>query len=82
MPITPSVFRAIRRNDIHQRPFKAYKNYIVTDETALADKYGVQKASHKKFAPHVGDNSYNYPVNSTDEVARITTPLCDTVNTG
>ena len=67
MPITPSVFRAIRRNDIHQRPFKAYKNYIVTDETALADKYGVQKASHKKFAPHVGDNSYNYPVNSTDD---------------
>lgn len=66
MPITPSVFRAIRRNDIHQRPFKAYKNYIVTDEGALAEKYGVQKAMHKKIVPHVGDNSYNYPVNSTD----------------
>ena len=66
MPITPSVFRAIRKNDIHQRPFKAYKNYIVTDEGALAEKYGVQKASHKRVAPHVGDNSYNYPVNSTD----------------
>ena len=66
MPITPSVFRAIRKNDIHQRPFKAYKNYIVTDEGAVAEKYGVQKASHKRVAPHVGDNSYNYPVNSTD----------------
>ncbi len=67
MPITPSVFRVVRKNDIHQRAFKAYKNYTVTNTNAIADKYGVQKASHKKFAPHVGDNTYNYPVNSTDD---------------
>jgi len=66
MPITPSVYRSVRSNDVHQRPFKAYKNYIVTDENALADKYGVQHATHKKFAPHVGDDTYNYPINHTD----------------
>ena len=67
MPITPSVFRAIRKNDVHQRPFKAYKNYVVTSSIALADKYGIQKASHKKFAINAGDATYNYPINSTDE---------------
>ena len=66
MPITPSVFRPIRRNDIHQRPFKAYKNYVVNDFGAIDEKFGVQRASHKKFTAHVGDDTYRYPKNSTD----------------
>lgn len=67
MPITPSVFRPIRRNDVHQRPFKAYKNYVVTNLGAIDEKFGVQRASHKKFPANVGDNTYRYPINSTDD---------------
>ena len=31
MPIKPSVFRPIRSHDVHQRPFKAFKRYILRD---------------------------------------------------
>jgi hypothetical protein len=66
MPTIPSVFRNIRKNDVHQRPFKAYKNYVVTNIDAVAEKNGVQRAIHKKVTPHVNDATYNYPLNSTD----------------
>ena len=66
MPTIPSVFRNIRKNDVHQRPFKAYKNYIVTETDAVAEKNAVQRALHKKVTPHVSDATYNYPLNSTD----------------
>lgn len=66
MPTIPSVFRNIRKNDVHQRPFKAYKNYVITNVDAVAEAYGVQRAIHKKVTPHVSDASYNYPLNSTD----------------
>lgn len=66
MPIVPAVFRSVRKNDVHQRPFKAYKNYYVLNTGALTEKYSLQKASHKKEAINVGVNSYNYPINSTD----------------
>ena len=66
MPTIPSVFRNIRRNDVQQRPFKAYKNYVATDAGAIDEKYGVQQAIHKKVTPHVNDATYNYPLNSTD----------------
>ena len=66
MPTIPSVFRNIRKNDVHQRPFKAYKNYKVDNSQFSGDKYELQKAVHKKVTPHVGDATYNYPINSTD----------------
>ena len=66
MPTIPSVFRNIRKNDVHQRPFKAYKNYIVKETDAVAEKNGLQRAIHKKVTPHVSDATYNYPLNSTD----------------
>ena len=67
MPIVPSVFRAVRRSDIQQRPFKAFKNYLVSNvNDAIADKYFIYKASHKKFPAAVGDDSYNYPENAID----------------
>ena len=66
MPTIPSVFRSIRKNDVHQRPFKAFKNYVITDPDAIAEKYDLQRAIHKKVTPHVDDATYNYPLNSTD----------------
>ncbi len=66
MPTIPSVFRNIRKNDVHQRPFKAFKNYVITDPDAIAEKYDLQRAIHKKVTPHVDDATYNYPLNSTD----------------
>lgn len=67
MPTIPSVFRNVRKNDVHQRPFKAFKNYLVTSTTeASASKFYIQKASHKKFPAAVGDPSYNYPENAWD----------------
>jgi len=67
MPTIPSVFRNVRTNDVHQRPFKAFKNYTVRSITdASASKFTIQKASHKKFAAAVGDFTYNYPENAWD----------------
>lgn len=67
MPTIPSVFRNIRKNDVHQRPFKAYKNYAVSNNEFSGRKYELQKAVHKKVTPHVGDATYNYPLNTTDD---------------
>ena len=67
MPTIPSVFRNVRRNDVHQRPFKAYKNYVVNNTDAISRKFGVQKANHKKITAHVGISTYNYPINATDD---------------
>jgi hypothetical protein len=66
MPTVPSVFRSIRKNDVHQRIFKAYKNYIVKNSDYQADKYVIQKGTHKKYPANVGDDTYNYPKNATD----------------
>ena len=67
MPTIPSVFRNIRKNDVHQRPFKAYKNYVVKNNDFFGRKYILQKAIHKKITPNVGDATYNYPINTVDE---------------
>lgn len=67
MPTIPSVFRSIRKNDVHQRPFKAFKRYVITDPDALTEKYDIQRAIHKKVTPHVDITTYNYPLNSTDD---------------
>ena len=67
MPIQPSVFRNVRKNDVQHRQFKAFKNYkIARTADAQAEKFFIYKASHKKFAPAVGDASYNYPENAWD----------------
>lgn len=67
MPTIPSVFRNVRKNDVHQRPFKTYKRYFVDNTEALSRKYFVQKGFHKKFPANVGDYTYNYPTNITDD---------------
>jgi len=67
MPTIPSVFRNIRKNDVHQRPFKAYKNYTVDNNEFAGRRYELQKAVHRKVTPHVGDATYNYPINNTDD---------------
>lgn len=67
MPTIPSVFRNLRTNDVHQRPFKAFKNYTVGNDEFSGRKFELQKAVHKKITPHVGDATYNYPLNSTDD---------------
>lgn len=67
MPIIPSVFRSVRSNDVHQRPFKAFKNYVINSTSeALSEKFFIYKASHKKFPPAVGDETYGYPKNAWD----------------
>lgn len=68
MPLVPAVFRSVRKNDVHQRPFKAYKTYVLKSTTdAVANKFFIYKASHKKTAINVGDDSYNYPENAWDD---------------
>lgn len=67
MPIQPAVFRNVRKNDVQQRQFKAFKNFIVkTTAEAQSEKFYIYKASHKKFPPAVGDSSYEYPENAWD----------------
>ena len=44
MPTIPTVFRTVRQNDIHQKPFKAYSlcdNQAIL--TALGNDYGFEK---------------------------------------
>lgn len=67
MPIQPAVFRNVRKNDVQQRQFKAFKTFIVNNTAdAQSEKFFIYKASHKKFPPAVGDDSYNYPENAWD----------------
>ena len=69
MPIIPSVFQPVRANDVHQRPFKAYKNYKVTKATVnntTASGYYEHNAIYKKHTPHVGISTYTYPTNFDD----------------
>ena len=46
MPTKPSVFRPIKANDVHQRPFKAYKSYRISDSN-LPDSYVTQSARYR-----------------------------------
>ena len=66
MPITPSVFQPIKSQDVQQRPFKAYKNYKVTQDTVsqtTASGYYEHNAIYKYHTPHVGASTYTYPTN-------------------
>lgn len=67
MPTIPTVFRPIRSNDVQIRPFKAYKSYNINSNTDYSSSgYRVHDAIYKQTPIHVGVDSYNYPVNSSD----------------
>ena len=48
MPLNPSVFRPIRENDVHQRPFKAYKNYRI-ESPGISSGYVTESANFAKY---------------------------------
>ena len=61
MPVIPSVYRTLRKNDVHQRPFKTYKRYKITPEGINQnDGYVLEKAAHVGLPPTVGDSSTYY----------------------
>jgi hypothetical protein len=70
MSATPSVFRPVRFNDVHVRPFKAYKQYFVTSVTSsgcnLADTgsgYYARSAVHNTNNIPVDAPSYEFLLN-------------------
>ena len=68
MPIEPSVFRPIKANDVYQKPFKAYKHYVITD-VGIGEGYVTQSAVYfggriDQGADHI--NTTPYPTNSDD----------------
>ena len=78
MPIIPSVFQPIRANDVQQRPIKAYKNYVVNNNTQFtASGYMRHEAHYLRHTPHINaDNvdqstqlqtDLSYPYNADDE---------------
>jgi hypothetical protein len=67
MPTGPTVFRPIKSNDVQLRPFKAYKRYAInSNSTYSASGYRVHNALHNIYPIHVGDSTYNYPLNAID----------------
>ena len=64
MPTIPTVFRSIRKNDVHHKPFKAYKNYSVTNSSYSASGYRLQKAYHVGTPPTIGDGTTDYVTDS------------------
>jgi len=78
MPIIPSVFQPIRSNDVQQRPIKAYKNYIVNNDTNFtASGHTRYDAHYLRHTPHINEDNvdgttqtqltYGYPFNGVDE---------------
>ena len=65
MPTIPTVFRTVRQNDIHQKPFKAYKNYSVTGLTYSGSGHRLQKAYHVGLLPTIGDGTTTYVTNNS-----------------
>jgi len=65
MPTIPTVFRTVRRNDIQQKPFKAYKSYSVTGLSYSGSSYRLQKAYHIGVPPTLGDNTTTYTNNNS-----------------
>ena len=64
MPTTPTVFRSIRKNDVTHKPFKAHKNFKVTDSSYSAAGYKLQKAFHLGLPQTLGDTTTYYTTNS------------------
>ena len=66
MPITPTVFRAIRSNDVHQRPFRAYKQYKLTNSTYSGSGAAYHKGLYTSNRIDLGDSTVTYPTNTYD----------------
>ena len=64
MPTIPTVFRSIRSNDVHHRPFKVYKQYSINQNTYSGSGYVLQKAYHSGYAPTLGDGTTDYVTDS------------------
>ena len=64
MPTIPTVFRSIRSNDVHHRPFKVYKQYSINQNTYSGSGYVLQKAYHSGYAPTLGDSTTDYVTDS------------------
>jgi len=70
MPTIPTVFRSIRPNDVQFRPFKAYKNYSLTNNTpaqASESGYFAYNGIYQDTPPHLGDSDNLYASNSIDD---------------
>ena len=55
MPITPTVFRPIRTDDVYQKPFKAYKSYRIA-HPGIGAGYVTQSGIHGNFRLDIGDD--------------------------
>ena len=64
MPTIPTVFRSIRKNDVTHKPFKAYKNYRVDNDSYSSQGYRLQKAYHFSIPPTIGDTTTDYVLDS------------------
>jgi len=71
MSATPSVFRPVRANDVHIRPFKAYKNYFVTNLTGstctpanTASAYYARTALHNTDLINTDDPTSTFLLNT------------------
>jgi hypothetical protein len=64
---TPSVFKQIKSNDITVKPFKAYKNWTVTNTDYSSSGYVALQAIHTTEKTPIGSvESANDPTNSFD----------------
>ncbi len=72
MPIEPSVFQPIRKNDVHQRPFKAYKNYDIFREgwVGTSSGYVRHNALYLSYPEPLGETTLKFARNSEDQTAK------------
>ena len=61
MPATPTVFRGIRSNDYQSRPFRAYKQYTITNASTSVTQYNAIYTGNRV---DVNDTAAVYPLNS------------------
>ena len=61
MPATPTVFRGIRSNDYQSRPFRAYKQYTITNSSTSVTQYNAIYTGNRV---DVNDTAAIYPLNS------------------
>jgi len=73
MSTTPSVFRIVRPNDVHVRPFNVYKHYQVSNITGsfctvanTASAYYARTAVHNTDLINTGDPTSTFLLNTDD----------------
>lgn len=74
MSATPSVFRPVRFNDVHVRPFKAYKHYHVTNVTGYTCN-NIANTSSGYYTRAAVHNTNNIPVLSQETTFLLNTDL-------